>query len=76
MNAAEQIIDSRKTSEIMLLRAYVEKMGRMECSRVVWGELHSAPEICACPSCQARETLATVGLMAEVYRGAGYAAQG
>lgn len=67
LNAAETIIDSRKTNEIAVLSGYVQKMGSIECSRVAWQEFDNPPEDCECPSCGARECLATVALIFEVY---------
>lgn len=67
MNAAESIIDSRKTNEISLLRDFVERMSCMCCYRVAWFESENPPEDCYCPACSAIECLATIGVMAEVY---------
>lgn len=67
MNAAEALINDRKTNEIVLLRSYVDKMASMTCGRVAWGEYEVAPETCACPTCEARECIATLIVMAEVY---------
>jgi hypothetical protein len=67
LNAAELIIDSRKTNEIAILSGYVQRMGAMACSRVAWLEFDTPPEDCDCPSCAARECLATIALIFEVY---------
>jgi hypothetical protein len=67
MNGAELLIDARKTNEISILSGYVNRMSTMECSRVAWLEFGSAPEDCECPSCSARECLATIAVMFEVY---------
>lgn len=66
MNAAESIINDRKTNEILMLRAFVEKTAKNVCAREVWGEVMT--DSCLCYSCSSRETLATIDVMKEIYR--------
>jgi rubredoxin len=67
VTVSEQIIDARKTNEIDILSGYVQRMGSMTCARVAWKEFDQPPHDCECPSCLARETLATIATMFEVY---------
>lgn len=67
MTVSEALIDARKTNEIDILSGYVQRMGSMMCSRVAWKEFEQPPQDCECPSCLARETLATIATMFEIY---------